>query len=111
MSGQMPAEWLTELAELVGKLQDADGRWAVVPSGQGQVSMTRAWPEETVDLIVIVGPGAAYASRYDPTGRELWTLEARPAQAVAAVLNLAPPDTPGAPDGSDHIPRPTGQWT
>lgn len=97
-----------QLVAAMETLLDADDRWRVVPS-PGCVTMTRGWPDGSVDTLVLLSPDSAYAVREDSQGRRPWSMRGTLELIVGHVRRLVAPDHPDAPKtlGSD-LPR--AEW-
>jgi hypothetical protein len=98
--------------ELAAALESilGDDYWQATSVSRPMI-FTHGWDDESVDTLVISGARAAYAYRENPSGREVWKLGGTAAEVNAAMRALPTPGEPGAPDGSDHTPRPSGTWT
>lgn len=99
-----------------GRLQAAletlladDDRWRVTPS-RGCVTVTRGWPDGSVDTLIILSPETAYARRDDAGNRQVWAVRGTVEQIVTAARDVPAPGAPDAPDDPDSA-APSGYWT
>lgn len=108
MVDHQPSSAEDRLVAALETLLDADDRWRVVPS-PGCVTMTRGWPDGSVDTLVLLSPDSAYAVREDSQGRRPWSIRGKLDQIVDQARSLAAPDSPDASTtlGSD-LPR--AEW-
>lgn len=85
-----------------------DDHWRVVPS-PGCVTVTRGWPDGSVDTLILLGPDTAYGVREDPQGGRPWSRRGTLQQIVDLARRLVGPDHPDAPNalGSD---MPRAEW-
>jgi hypothetical protein len=73
------------------------GAWEQSPV-PAATTLTRTWPDGSVDTLLILGPtGVTYGRRDDPQERLVWQLDGAVGEVVPALNALAPPGTPGAP--------------
>jgi hypothetical protein len=100
----------TPLVAALEVLFERDERWSSVPS-PGGATLTRGWDDGTADTLLVLSPDTSYAWREDPQGREIIRIRGTAEQMIAAVCEWPAPGEPGAPDGSDHVPGPSGVWT
>jgi hypothetical protein len=58
-----------------------------ISSVPGLITVTRRWPDGSVDTLLMIGStGNAHGRRDDPSGQPVWKLDG-PADTVAAALN------------------------
>ena len=100
----------TSLVAALDALFERDEQWTSVPS-PGGATLTRSWDDGTADTLVILSPDTAYAWRENANGREIIRLRGTAGKIIGAVSEWPAPGEPGAPDGSEHIPGPSGIWT
>jgi hypothetical protein len=77
-----------------------------IRSVPGLITVTRGWPDDSVDALLVLGSiGAAHGRRDDSNGQLVWKLDG-PADVVVTALNaLLPPGTPGAPSTPQDDPN------
>jgi hypothetical protein len=100
----------TPLVAALEMLFEQDDRWNSVPS-PGGATLTRCWDDESADTLVILQPDTAYAWRENPSGNEIMRIKGTSEKIIIAVCEWPGPTAPDAPDGSSHIPSPSGAWT
>ena len=99
----------TQLSDALNALLENDSQWRVVPS-PGCVTVTRGWPDGSVDTLIILSPETAYGRRDDARERQVWAVKGTVEQIVAAARDVPPPLAPNAPTDPDS-PERTGFWT
>ena len=77
-------------------LLDTDGSWHVVPS-PGCLTVTRGWPDGSVDTPIILGSETAHARRDDASGSQVWAVGDTIDKVVVAVRELPAPLALGHP--------------
>lgn len=107
--GEQPADAQTQLSNALNALLEDDDRWRVVPS-PGCVTVTRGWPDGSVDTLIILSPETAYGRRDDACERQVWAVRGTVEQIVTAARDVPPPFAPNAPSDPDSPGR-TGLWT
>lgn len=80
----------------VDSLRADDDRWHVVPAA-GMTTLTRAWPDGTVDTLMLLSPDTAYAFCEDPQGGRPWSMRGTLEQIVGHARALVAPDRPERP--------------
>lgn len=83
---------LRDLADVAG------GRaWRWIPGADGSLTGTRAWPEGSIDTIVILGETDAAAYRTDGGDEEVFRVSGTLADVVDGLRHVPAPGSPGAP--------------
>lgn len=102
MVNPQPSSAEDQLVAAMETLLDGDDQWRVVPS-PGCVTMTRGWPDGSVDTLMLLSPDSAYAVREDPQGEQPWSMRGTLQQIVGHARRLVAPVHPDAPKarGSD----------
>jgi hypothetical protein len=108
MVTEEPADAQTQLSDVLNELLADDASWRVVPS-PGCVTVTRGWPDGSVDTLIILSPETAYGRRDNAREQQVWAVRGTAAQVVAAVREVPPPFAPNAPTDPDSSER-TGFW-
>lgn len=82
------------------ELRDRDG-WRFQPIHlDGELRLlagSRTWPTGWSDALVIRDVGDAKGFRCDPASGQVWTHEGGLVEVIDALMQLPPPDVPGAP--------------
>jgi len=99
----------SQLGDALQVLLESDDRWRVVPS-PGCLTVTRGWPDGSVDTLIILSPETAYGRRDDSRERQVWAVKGSAEQIVAAARAVPAPFAPNAPCAPDSSER-TGFWT
>ncbi len=55
------------------------------------VTLTRCWPDETADTVVVLSPDTTYAWRDDPRGREVERIRGSAERVIVAVRDWPAP--------------------
>lgn len=87
------------LVSALEELLDDDGSWNVVPS-PGCVTVTRGWPDGSVDTLIFLGPETAHARRDDADGSQVWAAGDTIDQVLVAVRELPAPLALDAPSSA-----------
>lgn len=98
-----------QLSDALEAILESDDRWHAVPS-PGCLTVTRGWPDGSVDTLIILSSETAYGRRDDSSERQVWAVRGSVQQIVAAAVALPAPFAPNAPCAPDASER-TGFWT
>ena len=107
--GEQPKDAQAQLSDALNALLEDDDRWRVVPS-PGCITVTRGWPDGSVDTLIILSTETAYGRRDDAREHQVWAIKGTVEEIVEAARDVPAPFAPNAPSAPDSSRR-TGFWT